>query len=160
MPSSPSDVLTRSDPTGNGPAEPTPTAGHPARTASQRSMEAVHGKTREAWLELFADDALIEDPVGVSPLDPEGKGHRGKAAISAFWDTFIGPNHISFDIRHSYAAGNEVANVGTITTRMPDGTRAIAEGVFVYKVNDQGKIVSLRAFWEFEQTMASMMREV
>ena len=131
---------------------------HPARAASQQSMRAVEGKTKEAWLDLFDDDALIEDPVGSSPLDPEGKGHRGQAAISAFWDTFIGPNTIKFDIRHSYAAGNEVANVGTIATTMPDGTQAIAEGVFVYKVNDRGKLVSLRAFWEFEHTMARMMR--
>jgi ketosteroid isomerase-like protein len=131
---------------------------HPARAAAQRSMRAVEGKTKEIWLDLFADDAIIEDPVGASPLDPEGKGHCGRAAISAFWDTFIGPNHIRFDIRQSYAAGSEVANVGTITTTMPDGTTAIAEGVFVYTVNARGKIVSLRAFWEFEKTMASMTR--
>jgi steroid delta-isomerase len=128
---------------------------HPARRASQRSMEAVKAKTKEAWLALFADDAIIEDPVGVSPLDAEGKGHRGTAAISAFWDTNIALNKIEFDIRHSYAAGNEVANVGTITTTLPDGSTALAEGVFVYKVNDAGKLVSLRAFWEFEKMMAS-----
>lgn len=130
---------------------------HPARAASQRSMQAVQGKTKDAWLALFAEDALIEDPVGISPLDPEGKGHRGRAAISAFWDTFIGPNQISFDIWHSYAAGNEVANVGAITTTTPAGTKAVAEGVFVYRVNDQGNLVSLRAFWEFEKMMASMV---
>ena len=129
---------------------------HPARAASQRSMQCVQQKTKAAWVELFADDAFIEDPVGVSPLDPEGKGHRGKAAISAFWDAFIAPSEITFDIRHSYACGNEVANVGAITTTMPNGTAAVAEGVFVYKVNDAGKLVSLRAFWEFERMMASM----
>jgi len=129
---------------------------HPARAASQRSMRCVEQKTKAAWLDLFADDALIEDPVGISPLDPEGKGHRGKAAIGTFWDTFIAPSDIKFDIRHSYAGGNEVANVGVITTTTPDGTTALAEGVFVYKINDAGKLVSLRAFWEFERMMASL----
>jgi ketosteroid isomerase-like protein len=129
---------------------------HPARLASQRSMQAVREKTKQAWLDLFADDIIIEDPVGVSPLDPEGKGHRGKAAIAAFWDANIAPNKIEFDIWHSYACGNEVANVGKITTTMPNGMRAVTEGVFVYKVNAAGKVVSLRAFWEFEKTMASM----
>ncbi len=128
---------------------------HPARAASQRSMRAVQAKTKEAWLDLFTDDAIIEDPVGVSPLDPDGKGQRGKAAISAFWDAHIAPNHIAFDIRHSYAAGNEVANVGTITTTLPNGAQALAEGVFVYRVNDAGKIISLRAFWEFEKMIAT-----
>ena len=130
---------------------------HPARAASHRSMRAVGEKTKEAWLDLFADDAIIEDPVGASPLDPEGHGHVGKAAIGAFWDMHIAPNQIKFDIRDSYACGHEVANVGSITTTLPNGTIAVAEGVFVYKVNGQGKLVSLRAFWEFERMMASMM---
>jgi steroid delta-isomerase len=129
---------------------------HPARLASQRSMQAVQAKTKAAWLELFADDAIIEDPVGTSPLDPEGKGHVGKAAIGAFWDQNIAANQIAFDIRHSYACGNEVANVGVVTTTLPAGMRAQAEGVFVYKVNAAGKLVSLRAFWEFEKMMASL----
>jgi len=129
---------------------------HPARLASQRSMQAVQAKTKAAWLDLFAADAIIEDPVGMSPLDPDGKGHVGKAAISAFWDQHIAVNQIAFDIRHSYACGNEVANVGVITTTLPTGMRALAEGVFVYKVNAAGKLVSLRAFWEFEKMMASL----
>ena len=133
------------------------TSEHPARAASQRSMRAVQEKTKQAWLDLFTDDAMIEDPVGVSPLDAEGKGHVGKAAISAFWDLHIAPAQITFDIRHSYAAGNEVANVGTITTTLPNGITAIVEGVFVYKVNEHGALVSLRAFWEFDKMMANMM---
>ena len=53
-----------------------------------------------------------------------------------------------FAIRESYACGHEVANVGTITTRLPDGARAIVEGVYTYRVNDEGRILALRAFWE------------
>jgi hypothetical protein len=34
--------------------------------------------------------------------------------------------------------------------------KAVAEGVFVYKVNAAGKLVSLRAFWEFEKMMANL----
>jgi len=131
---------------------------HPARLASQRSMQCVESKNKSAWLDLFAEDASIEDPVGTSPLDPEGKGHRGKTAINAFWDNFIAPSTIRFDIRQSYACGSEVANVGVITTTMPNGAKALAEGVFVYRVNPAGKILSLRAFWEFERMAASMQR--
>jgi ketosteroid isomerase-like protein len=133
-------------------------AEHPARVASQRSMKAVEAKAKDDWLALFTDDAVIEDPVGISPLDPEGNGQIGKDAIERFWDRQIGPNRIAFDIRHSYAAGHEVANVGTITTTLPDGTQAVAEGVFVYEVNGDGKLVSLRAFWEFDTMLAGMTR--
>jgi steroid Delta-isomerase len=61
-----------------------------------------------------------------------------------------------FDIRDSFAAGNEVANVGTITAFLPGGSRVDTEGVFVYRVNEDGLIVSMRAFWETERAMATL----
>jgi steroid delta-isomerase len=131
------------------------TTEHPARTASKRSMGAVERKAKDEWLALFADDAIIEDPVGVSVLDPEGKGYLGENEISAFWDRNIGPNTVRFDIHHSYAAGNEVANTGTITTTLQNGMKATVEGTFVYKINEAGKLVSLRAFWEVDKLRLS-----
>ena len=74
---------------------------HPARAAAQRSMEYVHAKKREDWVANFADDGHIEDPIGKSMLDPSGQGHRGKAAIAAFWDRVIAPNRVLFDIMRS-----------------------------------------------------------
>ena len=84
-----------------------PETEHPARRAALLSREYVHSKNREGWLGLYAQDAIIEDPIGVSPIDPEGKGHRGPAAREAFWDNFIAPATIHIDILDSYAAGNE-----------------------------------------------------
>lgn len=134
-----------------------PDTEHPARTASRRSMDAVSRRAKDEWLALFADDAVIEDPVGVSMFDPTGNGHRGPEAISAFWDLTIGnAERLEFDIRDSFAAGNEVANVGTISAFLPGGARVDTEGVFVYRVNDDGKVVSLRAFWETERAMATL----
>ena len=119
----------------------------PARQASQGSMAAVEAGDRAAWLALFAPDAVIEDPIGVSVLDPTGQGHRGTAAIEAFWDTTIASGTIRFAIRESYAAGDEVANVGTITTTFPDGNAVAVDGVFTYRVDDDGLIRALRAYW-------------
>jgi hypothetical protein len=121
---------------------------HPARAAAQRSMECVHAKKREDWIANFAEDALIEDPIGKSMLDPSGQGQRGRAAIAAFWDRVIAPNRVMFDIRHSYACGDECANVGTITSVMPNGASTIVNGVFTYRVNDEGRLTNLRAYWE------------
>jgi len=129
---------------------------HPARAASKRSVQAVQAKAREAWLDLFAPDAVIEDPVGVSPIDPTGNGHRGRAAIGTFWDKQIAPVDIRFDVRESYASGNECANVGTIIITMPNDMQARVDGVFVYRVNEAGKLVSMRAYWEFDRMLASM----
>lgn len=127
------------------------TTEHPARLASQRSMAAVKEGDRDAWLALFADDAIIEDPIGPSLIDPEGKGHRGKEAIGAFWDAMIGPNSVEVEVRESYAAGLEVANVGTITITFGDGSYAVVNGVFTYRVDEQGLLEALRAYWEMDQ---------
>lgn len=134
-----------------------PETAHPARTASRRSMDAVSRGAKEEWLALFAEDAVVEDPVGVSMFDPTGDGHRGRTAIAAFWDMTIGnAERIEFEIRDSFAAGSEVANVGTISTFLPGGSTVDAEGVFVYRVNEDGMIVSIRAFWETERAMATL----
>jgi hypothetical protein len=126
-------------------------APHPARTIAIRSMEAVEAGDREGWLGLFASDGIVQDPVGPSPFDPEGLGHRGHAAIGAFWDNVISMGQVRFAIRESYAAGVECANVGTITTRLDDGSCAIVDGVFTYRLDAAGQLAALRAVWEFDR---------
>jgi steroid Delta-isomerase len=134
-----------------------PNGDHPARAASRRSMDAVSRGAKAEWLALFAPDAVVEDPVGPSIFDPNGTGHHGPDGLSAFWDATIGnADRIAFSVRDSFAAGDEVANVGTITSFLPDGSRLDAEGVFVYRVGSDGLIRSLRAFWEFERAMATL----
>ncbi|MBM4463077.1 MAG: nuclear transport factor 2 family protein [Chloroflexi bacterium] len=131
---------------------------HPARLASQRSMRYSVRRSKEEWLSLFADDAIVEDPVGPSPLDKEGKGHRGKEAISTFFDRIIMTSGRKFEIKDSFACGQEVANVGTIHLFFPDGSEGWCDGVFLYKVNEEGKIVSLRAFWEWDRVLATIVK--
>ena len=121
-----------------------------ARAASLRSRAAVEAGDRDAWLALFAPDAVVADPVGPSPLDPVGEGHRGAEAIAAFWDNVIGPNQVRMAIHSSHAGGNEVANVVTITNGFADGSSASVDIVAVYAVDESGAITSLRAFWEFD----------
>lgn len=123
-----------------------------ARELGIRSRAAVHARDRDAWLELFTDDALVQDPVGPSPFDPEGKGHYGRKAIAAFYDTVIGPSEaITFEITESYLCGDEVADVGIIRTTLAGGThQAVVHGVYTYRTNGAGKLAALRAYWEFD----------
>ena len=130
---------------------------HPARLASQRSIAAVQAKDKGAWLSLFAEDGVVQDPVGKSFLDETGEGHRGHEAIGAFFDANIAPvESIRFELHDSFAAGDEVANVATIHMTLPGGATSRCEGVFVYRVRDDGKLVSLRAFWEVDRMLATM----
>jgi steroid Delta-isomerase len=123
-----------------------------ARELARRSQAAVTAKDRAAWLSLFAPDAVVQDPIGPSPLDPEGAGHRGPAAIAAFYDTVIAPaERITFEIERSYQCGDEVADVGVIRTTLAGGRHvAVVRGVYTYRGNGAGQIAALRAFWEFD----------
>jgi hypothetical protein len=123
---------------------------HPARAMSIRSMQAAEAGDRAGWLALFAPDGLVQDPVGPSPFDPEGNGHRGIEAIGAFWDGVISTGEVRFVIRESYAAGAWCANVGTITTTLGDGSRAMVDGVYTYLLDDAGRLAALRSVWEFD----------
>ena len=120
-----------------------------ARELSQASMAAVEAKDKEAWLALFADDAVVEDPIGPSAFDPEGRGHRGREAIGTFYDNVIAANEsIRFAIEHSFLCGDEVANVGVIRITFPGGTAVEVDGVYTYKRSADDKLVALRAYWE------------
>lgn len=121
------------------------------RELARRSQAAAGVKDRETWLGLFADDAVVEDPVGPSLLDPAGKGHRGADAIAAFYDTVIGRvDRLAFEIERSYLCGDEIADVGAIHMDLPGGSTAIVRGVFTYRSDGSGKLIALRAFWEFD----------
>ncbi|HEY2640351.1 MAG TPA: nuclear transport factor 2 family protein [Streptosporangiaceae bacterium] len=124
-----------------------------ARDLARLSQAAVKVKDRDGWLGLFAPDAVVQDPIGPSPFDPEGTGHRGPDAIAAFYDTVIAPNDlITFEIENSYLCGNEVADVGIIRTVLPGGKHvAVVRGVYTYRSNGAGQLAALRAFWEFDK---------
>jgi steroid delta-isomerase len=129
-------------------AEQIPTIKELARA----SQAAAGRKDRESWLALFSPDAVIEDPIGPSPFDPEGKGHHGTAGLIAFYDNVIEQaERIDFDIERTYICGNEMADVGTIRTTLAGGTHvAVVPGVFTYRGDGAGKLIALRAFWQMD----------
>jgi steroid delta-isomerase len=129
---------------------------HPARDAAFRSYDAVIRKDKDAWLANFAAEGVIQDPVGPSIFDKEGNGHHGAEGRANFWDITIGRmSRFVFEIRDSFACGDECANIGTIHTTGENGWTASTEGVFVYKVDAEGKILSLKAYWDMNRVVAS-----
>jgi ketosteroid isomerase-like protein len=124
-----------------------------ARELGIRSRAAVHARDRDGWLDLFAEDAFVQDPIGPSPFDPEGKGHHGRAAIAKFYDEVIAPSQaVDFEITQSYLCGDEVADVGIIRTTLAGGThQAVVHVVMTYRTDGAGKIAALRAYWEFDK---------
>ena len=131
---------------------------HPARNASMRSYSAVAKGDLEEWLTVYAEDAVLEDPVGPSMFDEHGQGHRGHAGISAFWELAIAPiATFAFEITDSFAnpGSNTCANIGRIRTSFADGSSTTTDLIMVYVVDDEGRVTSMKAYWEPDRTMAS-----
>lgn len=114
-------------------------------------MECSMAGDADGWLALFADDAVVQDPYGPSPMDPSGEGRVGKKAIAEFCAAYIKPDTIRFEIRQTMSANpNCVVNVGTIFVKGPEGRMGWTEVINVYETNDEGLITLLRSYWDFE----------
>ena len=133
-----------------------PNDDHPAAQANIKSFAAAAAKKKEEWLSLFADNAVVQDPVGVSDLDPTGKGHSGKEAIGKFWDMAIAGGNLSFEVKQRLPRENECAVLAVVKNDMGAGGSLQTEMIVFYRLNSAGKIESLRAFWDFEGAMKQM----
>ena len=85
--------------------------------------------------EIYADDGVVEDPVGTDP-------HRGIEAVCAFYEAGLASGaklHLTGTPR---CAGNAVAF--PFQVRMD---AMVIEAIDVFEFNDAGKIASMKAFW-------------
>lgn len=123
------------------PLDPTPAELRDAVLASPR---AVAAHDRSAWVGLFTRDAVVNDPVGSAP-------HTGHEAITRFYDTFIAPNDIVFDVAHDFAGPATVLRDLTITITMPTGARVRVPMHLRYELAEEDgelRIRYLAAYWE------------
>jgi|TARA_B100000424_G_scaffold15715_1_gene11453 steroid delta-isomerase len=114
------------------------------------SRDYAVAKDKQNWLDLFAEDAIVQDPIGKSPLDPDGNGHKGKGAIEKFYDTVIANGNIEFNILESIPCADECANFAEIKNIVGD-EKIETKMIVIYRVNSDDKIVSLRAFWDYQK---------
>ena len=128
----------------------------PAYAAARASWRAVNNRDREAWLAGWSEEGHVEDPVGPSFFDPEGRGHHGHARLIEFWEKAVSnPDHIEFRFDRAIACGDELACTGTIRSHLGDQVMDAA-GAVIYRVDDSGKMLSLRAFWETDLAMSTL----
>ena len=129
-----------------------------AQELSFLSRDYAVAKDKENWLALFTKDALVQDPIGKSPLDPEGNGHKGIAAIEKFYDTVIANGDIEFTIIESIPCADECANYAQIVNLVGD-IKIETKMIVIYRINSNNKIESLRAFWDY-QKMENQLNEL
>ena len=121
-----------------------------AQELSFLSRDYAVAKDKKNWLALFDNNALVQDPIGKSPLDPKGNGHKGLAAIEQFYDTVIANGNIEFTIIESIPCGDECANYAQIVNLIGE-VKIETKMIVIYRINSNNKIESLRAFWDYKK---------
>jgi ketosteroid isomerase-like protein len=105
---------------------------------------AENDKDKQAWLALFAENIVHEDPVGMV-------SSAGKEKVAAFWDQMVVPNNVELWLTDEViVCGNEAialmqCRVGPADKRQESG-RIVDNFVF----DDAGKITRVRAFYTYQ----------
>lgn len=130
----------------------------PALAASQASWQCVEAGDKDGWLNLMADDVVIEDPIGEAITNPDGKGARGKNAVAAFFDQNIAPNHLNVEVHETFPSSSDLEIAHTLTWHgeFPDGLKSHVRGVFAYIVNEDQQITSLRGWWNMDSVVLEL----
>jgi hypothetical protein len=103
---------------------------------------------RQAWLDLFAEDATLEDPVGsAAALKRDG-------SLGAFWDTFIAPHDVRFEVKQDFLQGEDVLRDVVIHTQMGAGVSVKVPAYLLYTAHRQGgarRVERMAAHWTLKQ---------
>ena len=110
-----------------------------AKTACEAYVRCLTESDLEALLDLFADDAAIEDPVGTD-------WREGKEVLRAFYAEACQGVAKAELTGNPRVAGNEVAFPFNVTAGAP-GQQVVINIIDIFKFNEDGKIATMRAFW-------------
>ena len=106
-----------------------------AKTACETYVRSLENSDLETLLDLFADDASIEDPVGTDLRE-------GKDVLRAFYSEACQGVAKAELTGNPRLAGNEVAFPFNVTAGAP-GEEIVINIVDVFRFNDEGKVVSI-----------------
>lgn len=113
-----------------------------------RYLQLVGEQDLEAVLALFADSISVEDPVG----GPTGTHVVGLDAVSNFFKKGFARTRPSPTLTGPVVTtgGNEVAVPFTLRLELM-GKHHELDVVDVIQFDDRGQIISLRAFWNYDE---------
>jgi steroid delta-isomerase len=104
-----------------------------------RYLELVAAGRADAVVELYSDDATVEDPVG-------GEVHIGRQAILGFYSNALGLKAETAVVTLR-ALGHEAAFFWGLTVDLGEGGKIRIDIISVMTFDGDGKITSMKAYW-------------
>ncbi len=104
-------------------------------------LAATRAMNTERWVATFAPNAISHDPLGTPP-------HIGHEALRNFFNGIL-QRLKTFGLTedHVSIAGNSAAIKWTAQATGHNGVAITFEGIDTIEVNEQGKIVLAKAYW-------------
>ena len=108
-------------------------------------IERMSAGDKDGWVDLFADDAYMEDPVGTPR-------HEGREAIGAFWDMVQAMSDRMWIERTGpiRVAGHEAAFPMQAHSETGDA-KLVVDIIDVFAFDDAARITGMRAFWDMNE---------
>lgn len=104
--------------------------------------ESVKSMETERWVNEYAEDAEVEDPVG-------GPIHSGHEQLTTFFNNVRkGIKQLVIEPEVTIITPPEAAVKGTATALMKDGAKWSFPLISTYKFKEDGKIIKMRAYWD------------
>lgn len=124
---------------------PTPEA---MRETVLRYLQRVGEQDLESVLALFSESISVEDPVG----GPPGTHVVGLEAVSSFFKKGFARTHPSPTLKGPVVTtgGNEVAVPFTLRLELMGKDHEL-DVIDVIQFDENGQIISLRAFWNYDE---------
>ena len=116
------------------------------REVIEQYVARVATGTTDEILELYAEGATVEDPVG-------SEVRSTREAIREFYSGLEGLEQAG-DVLSVRIAGDEAAFLFELRTRAGEQTYTLAP-IDVMTFDDDGKILSMRAFWNQEDMITA-----
>ena len=110
-----------------------------AKQACETYVRSLENSDLETLLDLFADDAAIEDPVGTDLRE-------GKDVLRTFYSEACQGVAKAELTGNPRLAGNEVAFPCNVTAGAP-GQEVVINIIDIVKFNGDGKSATMRGFW-------------
>ena len=110
--------------------------------AVEEYFNAVGAHDVQRYVNTFAADGVLEDPVGTPPV-------QGTTAITGFITNIIAPfSEIKAKIQDINVCGNEAAVNWKLQLKTTTNKHITIDGMGVFSFNAQGKLQSVREFWD------------
>jgi uncharacterized protein (TIGR02246 family) len=113
-------------------------------------FDALQAMNPEGWVENFAEDASIYDPVG----NPPNKARENYQQFFGLLSMAFAKLEISQDFVR--VGGNSAAVKWTMQGWGKNGKKGVAEGISVFELDESGKIEKVASYWDDRAMMAQI----